>query len=473
MVTKSGEKTEYSARDIQEIISGQHNYFLSGETKDVSFRKAQLLKLKKIIVAQEKEINEALNRDFRKSAYESYITETGIVIGDIDHTIRHLNRWVRKRRVRTPLLAFPSKSCILPEPYGIALILSPWNYPFQLELAPLVGAMAAGNCAMLKPSEHAPNTSRLVAKLINDNFDRKYLHVIEGGVETAKSLLKEKFDYIFYTGGTDVGKIVAQAAAVNLTPHTLELGGKSPAIVEKDNDIKLVARRIVWGKFINAGQTCIAPDYIYAHQEIKDELVMQMGLEIKSLYGDNPFHSHDYARIINHHHFDRLNALIQDEKVVIGGDADKSERYIAPTILDNISWDDPAMAEEIFGPILPVLVFSDISEVIKEVSSRDKPLSLYIFTRNRSIRKRILLELSFGGGTVNDTVMHFMNPYLPFGGVGSSGYGSYHGKFNFDTFSHHKSIMRRGTYLDIPLRYPPYKGKMKLLKLAFKLNRSL
>ncbi|MFC2124381.1 aldehyde dehydrogenase [Bacteroidota bacterium] len=472
MSNKSEVKSGNYVDEIQNLITDQRSYYSSGKTRDIRFRKEQLLKLRKLIKFHEKDINEALDKDFKKSSFETYISEIGVLISEIDHTIRHLRSWARRKRVKTPILAFPSSSYIITEPYGLVLIIGPWNYPFQLQIAPLIGALAAGNCAILKPSEQAPHISRFLTRMINENFDSNYLKVIEGGVEISKSLLEQKFDYIFFTGGTEVGKIVAAAAAENLTPHTLELGGKSPAIVDQNTDLSLVAKRIVWGKYINAGQTCIAPDFIYAHKDIKDELIRLIGLEIKSAYGDNPFHSPDYPRIINRQHYERLKALIDPMKLVIGGDTNDDENYIAPTVMDNMTWEDPAMADEIFGPVLPVLVFDEISEVIKELGLRPKPLALYIFSRDKSLQKTVLNELSFGGGTVNDTIMHFLNPDLPFGGVGNSGYGSYHGKFNFHTFSHHKPIMYRSNLIDIPIRYAPYKGKIKLLKWAYKINRN-
>jgi acyl-CoA reductase-like NAD-dependent aldehyde dehydrogenase len=359
---------------------------------------------------------------------------------------------------------FPASAKIYPEPLGVVLIIGPWNYPFQLNILPLVGAIAAGNCAIVKPSEIAANTSKVVAELINKTFDPAYIAAVEGGVETSQQLLAEKFDYIFFTGGTNVGRVVMEAAAKNLTPVTLELGGKSPCIVDSDISIENSAKRIVWGKFINAGQTCIAPDYLLVNRAVKSEFLTAVTETIRSFYGENPAESTDYCRIISERHFNRLAEFLKDGKIVIGGETNAEEKYIAPTVIDGVSWDAPVMQEEIFGPILPVLEYSDLEEAIALINSRPKPLALYLFSRDKQKQKRVLRDTSSGGVCINDTVMQGALTSLPFGGVGNSGIGSYHGKASFDTFSHYKSVLNKGLWFDLEWRYAPYKGKLDFLK---------
>jgi aldehyde dehydrogenase (NAD+) len=366
--------------------------------------------------------------------------------------------------VRGSLFNFPSKNKIYSEPYGVALVIGAWNYPVQLTLNPVIGAMAAGNCVIAKPSEMAPNSSALMAKLINKNFNPSYLHVVEGAAETSQQLINTPPDYIFFTGSTRVGKLIMKSAAKHLTPLTLELGGKSPAIVDETADLKKTAQRIAWGKFVNAGQTCVAPDYLYVHTSVQEKLLDELQAAIHKFYGANPRQSADYPRIVNDDHFERLTGYLDNGTTVTGGKAVADERYIAPTILTDISRNDAIMQEEVFGPILPVLSFTEIDTVISALNDQPSPLALYIFSDNKAQQKRLINDVSFGGGCINDSIVHLANPRLPFGGVGQSGMGSYHGKTSFDVFSHQKSIMKKNTWFDIPMRYPPYNDKLKWLK---------
>jgi aldehyde dehydrogenase (NAD+) len=457
--------------EIARLVEKQKNFFLSGATLDYGYRREQLKKLKWVIQSNEDNIIEAVKSDFSKPPIETFESETQLSIDELNLFLKKTKTWMRPERVPSTLVNFPSSGYIINEPYGLSLIISPWNYPFQLCIVPLIGAIAAGNCAVLKPSELAPVTSRMLEKMINEHFPEQYIHVVNGDAETAKELLDQKFDFIFFTGSSKIGRVVAESAARTLTPTVLELGGKSPCIVDKNYPISLAAKRIAWGKFFNCGQTCIAPDYLYVHQEVHDQLIEQLIRTIRNFYGNNPKVSPDYARIININHFNRLKENMDPSKVICGGDLDPASRYISPTILDPITWDDPIMRDEIFGPILPVMTYHDIDEVIHQIRQKEKPLSLYLFTMNKQIQKEIVNHLSFGGGAINDTVSHFVNPNMPFGGVGLSGYGGYHGKFSFDTFSHRKSILKKGSWLDIPLRYPPYNStKEKIIRLAYKLN---
>lgn len=450
--------------DIKAILAGQKNFFDSGQTRDVGFRAAQLDTLYRAIRDNQNNILNALRQDLSKSPYEGYLTEVGNVLDEIRFVRKHLAKWVRPKRVRTHLFQFPGASFVYPEPYGVALIISPWNYPFLLVIGPLIGSAAAGNCSVVKPSELAPATARIIKEIIGSKFDRNFIAVVEGDARVSSALLDESFDYIFFTGSAGIGKIVMEAAARNLTPVTLELGGKSPCIVDRDVDLSLTARRIASGKFINAGQTCIAPDYLLAHRGIKAELIDRMKACISRFYGRDPRQSPDYPRIINEKHFLRLEKLLQHGNIVAGGQADRQNLYIAPTILDKVAWDDPIMQEEIFGPILPVIDFDDLAEVIPRIKSLPEPLALYLFSNNKRHREKIVKDIPFGGGCINDTLLHFTNPHLPFGGIGSSGMGSYHGKRSFDTFSHPKSILKRYFRLEAPLRYPPYGNKLGILK---------
>jgi len=450
--------------NINSVIERQRAFFLSDATKDISFRLDALRKLQSAIKAHEQEILDALKQDLNKSAFEAYATEIGIVYTELDDAIRHLPKWARKKRVRTPIMHFKSSSYRVPEPYGVVLIMSPWNYPFQLAFAPLIGAVAAGNCAVVKPSSYSPHTSSLIARILGDCFRKEYIAVIEGGREANQELLKQKFDYIFFTGSVSVGRTVMEAASRHLTPVTLELGGKSPCIVDKNVDLELAARRIIWGKCLNSGQTCVAPDYLLVHRSVKDRLIMAMKKAITEFFGDLPCQNPEYPRIINEKHFNRLKELLSDGRILVGGDVNEATLQIAPTIVDQVGWESPVMQEEIFGPILPVLEFEDIHEVIAAVNSRPKPLALYLFTNDKNVEKRIIKSISFGGGCINDTIVHLATSYMPFGGVGESGMGSYHGKWSFDTFTHYKSIMKKSIWPDIRLRYPPYRDKLGLLK---------
>lgn len=449
---------------MEQIVKTQQQFFNSGKTLDTSFRKEQLHKLKNILKEHEDEIYEALDKDFRKPPFESHATELFVLYQEIDHLIANIDRWAKNTKVKGSLINFPSKSYIKPQPYGVVLVIAPWNYPVQLALNPALGAIAAGNTTILKPSEHAPNTSGLLTSLVNNNFDPGFLHVVEGDAQTTQSLLAEPLDYIFFTGSTHVGKIIMKSAAEQLTPLTLELGGKSPAIVDQSADLSLAAKRIAWGKFINAGQTCVSPDYVYVHTSMHTQLCRLIQKEIHSFYGDDPSQSNDFARIINDKHFNRLANLITPGKVFHGGSTKSETRYIEPTILTGITWDDAVMQEEIFGPILPILPFDDLDKVISTLQNKSNPLALYLFSTNDKNQKKVIRNLQFGGGCINDTVAHLGNSELPFGGIGNSGFGLYHGKTSFDTFTHPKSIMKKSNWLDIPLRYPPYKGKLKWLK---------
>ncbi|MEH1814861.1 MAG: aldehyde dehydrogenase [Nostoc sp.] len=449
--------------NIGNIIETQRDFFQTGKTKDVNFRIEQLTTLKQAIIEHEQSIVEALKADLHKPEVETYLTEIS-VIKDIDYAIKNIQNWSKPKKAAVSWDFFSYSAKIYPEPLGVVLIIGPWNYPFQLIISPLIGAIAAGNCAIIKPSEIASHTSDVIGKIIAKHFDPAYLAVVEGGVEASQKLLAEKFDHIFFTGGTAVGKIIMAAAAKYLTPVTLELGGKSPCIVDTDINLEHTVRRISWGKFINAGQTCIAPDYLLVNKTIKKDLIDGLEKSLKEFYGDNPVNSPDYARIISQKHFERLVSFLKDGKVVIGGENQPSERYIAPTLIDNVSLEDSVMQEEIFGPILPIIEYTDIAEAIALINSRPKPLALYLFSQDKNLQKRVLQETSSGGVCINDTVMQVGVSSLPFGGVGDSGIGNYHGKASFDTFSHKKSVLQNSFWLDLKWRYAPYQGKLPLIK---------
>ncbi len=449
---------------MEQIVSQQHLFFHTGKSRNVTFRKQQLRMLKKVLQNNEERIFNALKSDFKKPKFETYGTELFVLYQEIDHLLSNIDRWTEPRKVNSSLINFPSKSYIHNQPYGVTLVISPWNYPLQLSLNPALGAMAAGNTVILKPSEISSHTSSLLAELINNTFPPEYFHVVEGNAKTTQSLLKQPLDYIFYTGSTRVGKIVMKAAAEQLTPVILELGGKSPTIVDRTADLPLAAKRIAWGKFINAGQTCVSPDFIYVHESIHDEFCELLRQNIQTFYGDDPSESNDFARIINDNHFQRLTSLINPDKVYYGGDHNNQTRYIGPTIMTNIDWEDNVMQEEIFGPILPILTYSNLDQVINTLRSKPKPLALYLFSTDKSHQQKVIDSLQFGSGCINETVTHLGNLSLPFGGIGESGLGSYHGKQSFDTFSHQKSIMKKSNWLDIPFRYPPYDGKFRWLK---------
>ncbi|HMA86206.1 MAG TPA: aldehyde dehydrogenase [Desulfosalsimonadaceae bacterium] len=454
--------------EVKNILAHHRAFHAEGHTMDVRFRIKQLNLLHHAIDQFEDKILAALHQDLRKSRYEGYLTEIGIVRDEIRHVIRRLPKWSRPKRVKTPVYHWPAVSRIYPEPYGVALIIAPWNYPFQLTMAPLVAAMAAGNCAVLKPSEYAPATAEVIREIIESFYESNFISVVTGGVEKSTALLAEPFDYILFTGSPKVGKIVMKAAAENLVPVTLELGGKSPCIVAPDARLKLTAKRIVSGKFINAGQTCIAPDYLLVHRSVAEELVGHIRTYLERFYGADPKNSPDYPKIINRAHFDRLTALLDGATAVTGGETDAEALYIAPTLLSDIDWSHPAMQDEIFGPILPVLPYDNLDEAIKTVNQQTKPLALYLFSSQDAVIEKVLREIPFGGGTINDTLIHIATPYLPFGGVGTSGMGSYHGKAGFDTFTHYKSVMKRPFKFDAPFRYPPYPDNMNLIKTVLK-----
>jgi aldehyde dehydrogenase (NAD+) len=454
--------------DIPNIVQEQKDFFKSQQTKDLEFRKSSLKRLRQEIAKRDKEIITALHDDFRKPEFESVLSETAIVINELDLVLKNLYSWAKPQSVKPVLLTFPSGSRIYKEPYGTILIIAPWNYPFQLVFSPLIGAVAAGNTVVIKPSEFTPHTNKVINGIISSVFDKHHVGVCEGDAGVAEKLLKERWDYIFFTGSVGIGRIVAKAAAENLTPTTLELGGKNPCIIDQTANIKLAARRIVWGKFINCGQTCIAPDYILIHKSVKDDFIVQCQNEIIHAYGNNPQQSADYPRIINQRNFEHLQKMITNEKLLLGGETDEDDLYISPTLIDNPELDSEVMKGEIFGPVLPVIGFNDEKEVEKIISAYEKPLSLYIFSSNSQFIKRMIGKQSFGGGTINDTAIHFANHRLPFGGVGFSGVGAYHGKYSFDTFSHHKGITVHYNWLDIPVRYAPYHGKLKLLKFFMK-----
>ncbi|HIZ19688.1 MAG TPA: aldehyde dehydrogenase [Firmicutes bacterium] len=454
--------------DLQQLVDSQHAYFRTGQTLSPAFRRRQLCRLKAALSEREPELLLALKADLNKSAFEAYTTELGMVHEELTTAIRHVEKWAAPRKVPLSILHFPGSGWVQPEPYGVALIMSPWNYPVQLTLNPLIAAMAAGNCAVVKPSAYAPHTSQVLALLLRGLFPEEYVAVVEGGREENTALLEQKFDTIFFTGSVAVGKIVMQAAARYLTPVTLELGGKSPVIVDKSANLRLAARRILWGKTVNSGQTCVAPDYVLVDRTIQNDLLKAMRAELKRLWGVSPLSNPDYPCIINEKHFYRLLGLLKDQHAYIGGGYDSGTRRIEPTVLDNANFDSPVMQEEIFGPILPVIPYDSLDQAIDAVVSRPKPLALYLFTNDRAVENRVLQEISFGGGCVNDTLMHLVSTNLPFGGVGESGMGQYHGKYGFDTFSHPKSIVKKSNRLDIPLRYPPFRGKYRLAKRMMK-----
>ncbi|WP_094138864.1 aldehyde dehydrogenase [Flavobacterium psychrophilum] len=430
----------------------------------ISQRKDALKKLLKNIIIHEEEILEALYKDFKKPRFEGIVTETSYIISELKNTINKIDSWSKPKWVFPSLLNFPSSDYIYSEPYGKVLIISPWNYPFQLAISPLIAAVAAGNTVTLKPSELTPYTSGILSKIIRESFEVKHVVAVTGDYTIAQDLLKKRWDYIFFTGSVTVGKIVAKAAAENLTPITLELGGKNACIVDESANLQLAAKRIIWGKILNAGQTCIAPDYILVHHKMKSKLINYLIDEIKKALGENPQESEDFARIINLKNWERQLSLIENQNIISGGQSSKNDFYLAPTLLDEPHLDSPVMKDEIFGPILPILSYQSKTDIESTISKYEKSLSLFIFSENKSFIKEVLNKYSFGGGCVNDTIIHFSNSRLPFGGVGHSGIGAYHGKLSFDTFSHKKSIVRKGNWLDLPLRYAPYKNKVNIIK---------
>lgn len=442
---------------IHELVALQRQYFLTNATLNIDFRIHALKKLQAVILKNEIPIQQAIQKDLGKSGFESYMCETGLVLSEISYMLKHIRKYSRERRVPTPLAQFHSRSYKKPSPYGVTLIMSPWNYPFLLTLDPLVDALAAGNTAIIKPSAYSPATSALIADLLSQCFPEKYVAVVNGGRAENTSLLKQHFDYIFFTGSQAVGKEVMRQASEHLTPVTLELGGKSPCIVEKSANIRLAAKRIVFGKFLNCGQTCVAPDYIYCDRQIKDRLLKEINRQIQKQFGKDPLQNPDYGKIINRKHFDRIRGLIQPGKIFCGGASDSHTLQIAPTILDNVTFADPVMQEEIFGPVLPVLTFDSLEEAIRNLQTMPHPLALYLFTPDRALAEKVTASCGFGGGCINDTIIHLATSEMGFGGFGASGMGAYHGKDGFDTFTHYKSIVDKKTWLDLPMRYQPYR----------------
>ncbi len=452
----------------ENLVVQQQQFFNTQVTKNIEFRIQQLKKLYQVIQTNEPALEQAIYKDFKKSSFDTFTNELSMVYLDIREVIKKIKHWSKIKHVKTNLINFPAKSYIIPEPLGVCLIIGAWNYPYQLSLAPVVAAMAAGNTVILKPSEVSANASHVLASIINDAFPANFFVVIEGGVSETTALLENKFDKIFFTGSVSVGKIVYQAAAKQLTPVTLELGGKSPAFVFSDTDLNIAVKRLVWAKFLNAGQTCIAPDYILVHQSVEKKFLEKVVEEIERSHFS--FENGNYVQIINEKNFNRLQQLIPSEHVFYGGHTHSLERYIEPTVLSNMHFDDAIMNDEIFGPILPVISFENIDMVIQEIKKRPKPLSCYVFTKNKSVKKKILHELSFGGGAINDAIMHITNSRLPFGGVGESGIGSYHGLAGFQAFSHYKSILEKGTWIEPNLKYFPHsEKKLKWIKKAMRL----
>lgn len=453
---------------ITQIINSQDVFFKTHKTKDVDFRLQLLKKLRKELISREEEIHAALYADFKKPVFESLISETGVVLLELNKLIKNVKKWASPTSVFPAMLNFPSFSKIYKDPFGRVLIIGPWNYPYQLALAPIIGAVSAGNTVVFKPSELASHTSEVIQSIISTVFTDDHVAVIEGGVDTSQFLLKQRWDYIFFTGSVTVGKIVAKAAAEHLTPVTLELGGKNPCIIDETTNLKLAAKRLVWGKFLNAGQTCIAPDYFLVHKSIKQDFLEEFSKEITATYGDDAQKSIDYPRIINKRNFDRLHKMLTGVNIFYGGKTDREDVFISPTLIDNPPMDSEVMKGEIFGPISPVFSYTDECDIDQFITNYEKPLSLYVFSKRKKFIASILKKHSFGGGCINDTLIHFVNDRLPFGGVGHSGMGAYHGKSTFTTFSHHKSITKKYAWPDLPIRYAPYNGKFSLLKKLFK-----
>ena len=456
-----------TSEQVKSLLDQQRAYYKTGATIPVSFRIAQLKKLYATVKKYETQVNDALKADLGKSHYEGFMCESGLVLAEISYMIRHTKRFAKRKTVYTPLAQFASHSFKQPVPYGNTLIMSPWNYPFLLTIDPLADAIAAGNTAIVKPSAYSPATSKIIEKIITECFSPEYVAVVTGGRAENAALLEQKFDFVFFTGSQAVGKEVLRHTAEHLTPAVLELGGKSPCIVDASANIKLAAKRIVWGKYLNCGQTCVAPDYILCEKSIKDEFVAEVVKQIRQQFGRKPLENKDYGKIINEKHFARLRGLIDQSKVVIGGETNAETCQIAPTVMDNVTYEDAVMGEEIFGPIMPVLTFDSFESLMDELKDKDKPLALYLFSSDKQHIKRVTTELSYGGGCINDVVIHLATSEMGFGGVGASGMGSYHGKDGFDAFSHYKSIVDKKTWMDLPMRYQPFKSKLyeKLLHL--------
>ncbi|MCH4887595.1 aldehyde dehydrogenase [Acidaminobacter sp. JC074] len=452
---------------VRTLLENQKMYYHEGHTQSVRFRMGQLQKLRDAIKKYELDIIDALYKDLRKPAFEAYTHEVGFVLESITFTMKRLKKWLRHENKKVPLHQFGSKGYLTYEPYGSVLIIGPFNYPFQLLIEPLIGAIAAGNTAILKPSSDTPHTEAVIVKMIQETFDDQFISIVTGGREITTELINSPFDYMFFTGSVNVGKVVMEAASKNLVPVTLELGGKSPTIVDKSANINIAAKRIAWGKFLNAGQTCIAPDYVYVHEKVADKFKVALKKHLLAFYGADPKESPDYGRVVSEKHFNRLTEMIQGD-VIIGGDSDIEDKYIEPTVIDNVTWDEPIMADEIFGPILPIMTYSDLDDVIFQINSRPKPLALYLFTTKKSIEKKVLQKTSSGGMAINDTITHITSPYLPFGGVGHSGMGAYHGRYSFETFSHRRSLIKKSNLIDLAIAFPPYKDKVKLVKKIMK-----
>ncbi|WP_095532674.1 aldehyde dehydrogenase [Domibacillus epiphyticus] len=456
--------------NITEMVHAQKEFFDTGVTCSIDWRIIQLKKLKDVIKSHEEEILNALYHDLRKNEFEAYTMEIGLLYENIRFMINHLPKWASAKKVKTPIHQMPAESLILSEPYGVTLIIGAFNYPFQLVIEPLIGAIAAGNTSIVKPSESTPNTSTVLRSILEKTFDPSFIGVQEGGKETVAALLEAPFDYIFFTGSVTTAKVVMEAAAKQLIPVTLELGGKSPAIVDYSADIKQAAKRIAWGKFTNAGQTCIAPDYVLVHQNVKEVFMNELTLAVYDFYGADPKESKDFGRVVNAKQFDRLHSIFgkTNGQIVLGGEMDRDDVFIAPTIVET-EWDDPLMEEEIFGPILPVLAYKELNQAVTRIKKLPKPLALYLFTKEKAIEEKVISSISFGGASINDTLVHASSPYLPFGGVGSSGINAYHGKASFDTFSHKKSIMKKSGALQSNLLHPPYgKRRVNLFRKLFR-----
>jgi len=452
-------------QDLIELNQKQEKFFHSGKTLDVRFRLESLRTIKSLINKYENKLFEALREDLGKSPFESYASETGMTIQEINLILRNLKRWARPRKAYTPLVHFIAKSYYQYEPFGRVLIISPWNYPFQLLMVPLIGAVSAGNCILAKPSRHAVHTTTVLQEMMNEAFNPEYIHILRGSKEVNESLLYEKYDYIFFTGSTHVATHVMKSASHTLTPISLELGGKNPTIVTKDANIKLAAKRILWGKLLNGGQSCVATDYVLVHAEMKSELIEEMKKYLHKSYGNDPEQSEDFCRIINKENTERIKNYIDPDKIITGGKVDVEKRYVAPTIIDEPELDKPIMHEEIFGPVLPVIGYTDLDEAIQMIVDRPKPLALYIFSTSKNNQQKIIRKTQSGTLCINETVVHFINPYLPFGGIGKSGMGRYHGKFSFETFSYKRPVLKKSNLIDIPVRYPPYsKNKLRVIR---------
>ena len=459
-----------TAQEIALILDEQRKFFLSGETLPIKFRIQMLKKLYASVISHKEEILSALTSDLGKSDFEGFMCEVGLSLTEISYMIKNVKKFAKEKTVITPLAQFASRSYKKPCPYGNTLIMSPWNYPFLLSIEPLANAIAAGNTVIIKPSAYSPATSKIIEKILSECFEKKFVAVITGGRQENAALLEQKFDFVFFTGSQSVGKEVLRHTAENLTPAILELGGKSPCIVDESAKIPLAAKRVVFGKYLNCGQTCVAPDYILCHKDIKDEFVKEVKIQIEKQYGKNPLENSDYGKIINQKHFERVSSLINTEKVVHGGKTNPQTQQIEPTVLDNVTWDDAVMQEEIFGPIMPILTYENLDQVIADLQKKQKPLALYFFSQNKKNIKAVTEKVSYGGGCINDTIIHLATSEMGFGGVGESGMGSYHGKTGFDAFSHTKSIVDKKTWMDLPMRYQPYDRKIngKLLKMFLK-----